>query len=56
MGSFILDFQAFFAMIFSSIVEFFGWFSSTVIGEIIIFIIIMYIFLFVVKFIISLKD
>lgn len=56
MAQFLLDFQAFFTVILTSIGEFFAWLSTTVIGEIILFILVMYIFIFVIKLIISLKD
>ena len=56
MSQFLLDFQAFFTMILTSIGDLFFWLSSTIIGEIILFILIMYIFLFVVKLVIDLKN
>lgn len=56
MSEFLLDFQAFFTMILSSIGDLFLWLSTTIIGEIILFILIMYIFLFVIKLIIDLRN
>lgn len=56
MAQFLLDFQAFFTLVLSAIGDFYVWFSQTIIGEIILFMVIMYIFLYVIRLVISLKD
>lgn len=56
MSQFLLDFQAFYTMILSAIADLWFWLTTTIIGEIIIFILVLYIFLFVLKLIISLKN
>lgn len=56
MSQFLIDFQSFFSLILVAVGDFFVWFSTTIIGEIILFILVMYIFLFVIKLVIDLKN
>lgn len=56
MSTFINDFNIFFSGIFSGIQTFWNWFSTTVIGEVILFIVIISVFLFVLSWIIDFKN
>lgn len=56
MATFLEDFKIFFSTIFDLMVVFWNWLSSTIIGEIIIFTIIISIFIGIIYLIIHMKD
>lgn len=56
MAKFVSDFGIFFNKIFECIITFWNWFISTVLGEIIIFIVLVSLFFFLVNLIINWKD
>lgn len=56
MENFMNDFTIFFNKIFECIKNLWNWFSSSIIGEIFFFIIIISLFLFILNLIIDFKD
>lgn len=56
MQTFMNDFLIFFQTIFGALESTWTWLSSTILGEILIFIAIITIFIFVIRKIVSLKD
>lgn len=56
MSSFINDFKLFFNVIFECLTEIFNWLTSTIIGEIIFFVIIMSAFVGFIVMIVHMKD
>lgn len=56
MQNFINDFNIFFNSIFGSLISFFNWYKGTILGEITIFIVIIFIFIAIINTIIAMKD
>lgn len=56
MESFVNDFGIFFNMIFNCVSKLFNWFISTTLGEILLFMIIISLFLFIVNIFVDFKD
>lgn len=56
MATFLNDFTLFFNTIFELMMNFWNWFSSTILGEIIIFTIIIGLFIGIIYLIIQMKN
>ena len=56
MQNFVNDFGIFFSAIFNCIKSFWNWFISTTLGEILLFIILISLFLFIINLIVNFKD
>lgn len=56
METFVNDFSIFFSKIMSSLSIFWNWFSSTVLGEIIIFVLLIALFFFLINLFVDFKD
>lgn len=56
METFVNDFSIFFSKIMSCMTIFWNWLSSTVLGEIIIFILLIALFLFLINLIVNFKN
>lgn len=56
MENFMNDFSVFFSKIFNCLTSLWNWLSSTIIGEILLFIIIISLFFFLLNLIIDFKD
>ena len=56
MDKFMQDFLIFFSTILAAITDFWLWFSGTIIGQIILFTLMISMFLWVIKLIIDLKE
>ena len=56
MSNFLSDFGIFLNYMFNTMTSIYNWLTSTVLGEIIIFVVLISIFLFVVHLIIQFKD
>ena len=56
MSNFMNDFNIFFNMIFNCIKNLFNWFTTTIIGEIFIFVIIISLFFFGLNIFVDFKD
>lgn len=55
MQNFVSDFTLFFNAIVNCLASFYNWFLSNILGEILLFIIIIGIFLYVIRLIINLR-
>lgn len=56
MENFMNDFEVFFSKIFECIKNLWNWLSGTIIGEILLFVIIISLFIFILNLIIDFKD
>lgn len=56
MSNFLNDFNLFFTAIFNCLTKMWNWFFSTVIGEVILFTILISLFLFIIYLIIDFKN
>lgn len=56
METFVNDFGIFFNKIFECVIKLFNWFISTTLGEILLFIIIISLFLFILNMFVDFKD
>lgn len=56
MANLISDFNVFFNSIFNSVSTVFNWFISTPLGEIILFMILISLFLFIINLFVDFKD
>lgn len=56
MVNYMSDFQTFLDYIMSGIIQIFTWISTTILGEIMFFTLMILIFLFAIRLIIGLKD
>ncbi len=56
MATFLEDFKLFFNTIFELMIQFWNWLSGTILGEIIIFIVIIGLFFGIIYTIVKMKD
>ena len=56
MENFMNDFEIFFTKIFSALTSLWNWLTGTIVGEILLFIIIISLFLFLINLIVNFKD
>lgn len=56
MNNFLADFQVFLNYVMSGIGQIYDWFSSTILGEIMLFSVLILVFLYIIHLIIDFKD